>query len=229
MIDQIDLRLIDWIKTILGDVTVILTPPPPLAGESQGEGVSLYLLDLVSTPPASGAGLAPLQYSVRYLVSTWAADPSRAHLMLSNLAFAGLENHSLELIFEPLPAETWVSFGVAARPSFLLKTIVRKERIQPPTPLVEKLLVLNTVPAGSLYGLIRTKDGLPVVGARVEVPALSLSTASDARGRFSFSTLPAGRPAKLRVKAKGKQLEVEVGLPTSPVEPYVIEFDPRQI
>ena len=77
MIDQIDSRLRDWIVTVLGDVTISLRPP---GAETAGQGVSLYLLELVDDPPLRG------QQPAQYRLSFFSLDSARhAYTLLKQL------------------------------------------------------------------------------------------------------------------------------------------------
>jgi len=107
MIDQVDQDLVRWVQNILTDSKVSLTPPQP---SEAGEGVGLFLMDTVLTPPARGTKRPPLQITLRYLVTTWAESPEKAHRMFGELLFAALESSEFEV--ESKPPDVWKAFGV---------------------------------------------------------------------------------------------------------------------
>ncbi len=63
------------------------------------------------------------------------------------------------------------------------------------------------------------------MGARVELPALQLSTSTDSEGRFHFSAIPTAPPVKLLVvKAKGQELSVATERAVAAGEPLLIRL-----
>src|SRR4051812_17449817 len=104
MIDQLDTTLVRWAGKILGDINVTLTPPQPAVS---GQGVSLYLLEIVHMPVGRGLRLTPSQISLRYLITAWAEQPEEAHRMLGELVFAALAEKEFEVEQERLPLSAW--------------------------------------------------------------------------------------------------------------------------
>lgn len=220
MLEQTDQQLQQWIANVLGKVPVSLTVPG-----ADGAGINLYLLDLLPTPPPSTQRIAPLQFSARYLVSAWDDDPAVAHRQLGDLLLAALDDEEIEVDLEPIPAATWAAFGVAPRPAFFLRLLVRQSRPEPEVHYVRQPLRLQATPAVTLIGLVLGPEEIPIVGARVEVPSLNRSAMTDADGRFRFPGMPANGPAQLIVKARGRTLAVSVSGPTSEAEPALITLD----
>jgi hypothetical protein len=143
MIDQIDTRLHDWILTVLDDVTISLRPPD---AETTGQGVSLYLLELVDDPPLRGQQPPPLQLALRYLVTTWAAEPAAAHRLLGQLAFSAMTQPDLAVELQPPTAATWQALNARPQPAFILRVPLRQHRPQPTIPLVRAPLVIQVEP-----------------------------------------------------------------------------------
>jgi hypothetical protein len=227
LIDQTDTLLKDWVLQIVG--TVPVTFSLPIASQT-GQSISLYLWALApafaSALPAAGGRRPPLQIELRYLVTTWADDPQRAHQMLGDLVFAALDNSQFEVDLGPLPSETWLAFGVAPRPAFVLRVPVRLER--PETDkFVRAPLVMRAAPMTALHGRVVTPDGLPLPGLRVVVPSLQLSSLTDAQGEFRFPAVPIDSPIRqLHISGKGRDLDFTLEAPASADEPIVIHFDP---
>jgi len=222
MIDQVDGRLEDWIGTVLEGTNVSLAAP---SGTETGRGIGLYLMELMHTPPPRGARRPPLQISLRYLVTTWAEKSEEAHRMLGELVFAAMEHPEFEVERHPVPVTLWTALGVAPRPSFVLRLPLRLERPERIAPLVRVAPVVRKSPMASLHGLVRGPGDVPVMGARVELPALQLSTSTDSEGRFHFSAIPTAPPVKLLVvKAKGQELSVATERAVAAGEPLLIRL-----
>jgi hypothetical protein len=222
MIDQIDRRLAAWIGGILDQVDVSLAPPE--AAET-ARGVGLYLMELVQSPPARGTRRPPLMMTLRYLVTTKAAKPEDAHQMLGDLVVAALENSEFEVEQEPLPLALWTSLGIAPRPSFVLRVPFIHERPEKLAPLVRKPIVIKHLALRSLEGQILGPEDIPLMNARVELPALELFTTTDSKGRFHFSSVPAMPGARLlRVRAKGQEFSINTEQAGSEDDPLVIHL-----
>lgn len=206
MIDRTDRYLKEWVGAVANNAAVSLAVP---SNASDEPGVGLYLLDLVPVPPARGVQLPPLQIALRYLVTTHAPAPEEAHRLLGTLVFAALENPEFDVDLAPLPATVWAAFGVAPRPSFLVRVPLRHERPQPPVSPVRMPLVVKQARPQSLRGVVLGPGNQPIAGAQVELSALELSTRTDTSGRFGFTVVPAPPHAnRLRVRAKGQEVTV---------------------
>ncbi len=206
MIDQVDQALASWVQKTLKDLDVSIAPPQ---AAEKGEGVGLFLLETIPTPPARVGRRPPLQITIRYLVTTWAESPYEAHRMLGELLFAALSNENYEVESESPPINLWTALGVPPRPSFLLRVPLRRVRPEPTVPLVRSPLVIKAAPLQRLTGIVLGPEDTPIMNARVELPALHLYTETDADGRFQFAAVPPRtRPSALRVRAKGKEFSL---------------------
>lgn len=222
MIDEIDRRLSDWIGSILDQVEVSLAPP---GATKTTRSVGLYLVELVRIPATRGTRRPPLQITLRYLVTTQAPSPEEAHQMLGELIIAAFEDPELEVEQEPLPITMWTALGVAPRPSFVLRAPFRHERPEKIAPPVRRPLVIKQSPLRSLSGQVFGPEDIPIMDARVEVPALQAYTRTDSRGRFNFPAVPAEpRPKLLRVRAKGREFSINNEQAESDSEPLVIHL-----
>ena len=128
MIDQIAQRLQVWVGQALPETTVTIEPPGP---SRSGQGVSLYLFELVDDPPLRGSQRTPLQAAARFLVTTWAATTEEALRLLGDLLFAAMEKTEFQVELTPLPAATWATFGLTPQPSFVLRVPLQWARPQP--------------------------------------------------------------------------------------------------
>lgn len=222
MIQHVDQRLKDWIKTVLDSAEVSLAAPSDAA---TGRGIGLYLMELADTPPARGTRRPPLQLALHYLVTAWAETPEEAHRLLGELAFAAMDSAEYEVKLDPLPVAVWTALGVAPRPSFVLKVPVQKERVEKPAPLVRVPLAVQTVGREPLHGVVVGPRDTPVMGARVELPAHGLSTRTNSSGRFLFSAIPVEPRSKVvRVQARGREISLNVELAAGGRDPLTIHF-----
>lgn len=221
MIPEIDRQLTEWIANVVGDVTVSLLPP---LDQMEGSGVSLYLLQMSSTPPASTPHVAPLQFTLHYLVTTWSQAPETAHQILGELVLAALDNAEMEVDLSPLAPEMWLALRALPRPAFVLRMLVRQPRPDMGLHYVTQPLVLKVGPSVAFVGQVLGPEDVPIMGARVECAALNLSAITDRQGRFRFAAVPANLPLRLLVKAKRRQTQVVTG-PATDDQPFVIRVN----
>jgi hypothetical protein len=223
VIEGADVRLADWAGAVAGTgVEVALTAP---ANGRSGAGVSLFLMDMVSLQPMRGQRRAPLQLALRYLVTAWAGDPAAEHRLLGQLVAAAMQEEGFEVLLAPTSPETWLALGVAPRPAFVLQVPVRQLRPEPAVPRVRGPLVVQGVALAPLSGIVLGPGDVPVASARVEVPSANAAAETGPDGRFRFPNLPVEPRQKLvRVRARGRQLDVEIAQPEDS-SPVVIHFD----
>ncbi|MGK7872173.1 MAG: carboxypeptidase regulatory-like domain-containing protein [Xenococcaceae cyanobacterium] len=202
----LDQRLRKWVSTVLGEVQVSLAAPQDA---SEGKGVSLYLMDLLCQPPEHDSRQVKFKILLYYLVTTWAEEPEEAHRLLSELVFATLEVLEFEVQLEPVPISVWTAFQIKPRPSFRLCIALERILHQQAAPPVIVSPIIQSSPNTSLLGFVLAANELPLVGAKVELPALKLATRTNNEGQFRFANLPAtSAPKILKIKAKGREFEV---------------------
>jgi hypothetical protein len=144
--------------------------------------------------------------------------------MLGALVVAALENPEFEVEQEPLPLALWTSLGIAPRPSFVLRVPFRHDRPQKLAPPVRKPIIIKQLPLISFEGQVLGPEDIPLMDARVELPALELFTNTDSKGRFHFS-VPAMRGSRLlRVRAKGQEFSINTEQAGSDEDPLVIHL-----
>lgn len=210
MIDAIDRELLEWLNATAPKTSVSLAAPA--ADASDKPLVSCYLLALATAPPTRGlasGGPAPQQFALRYLISVSAATPEDAHRVLGPLVFAAMDRPGCEVELDMLPADLWLALGVAPRPAFMLRVPLRLARPKPTAGIVLHPIVINHSALRSLSGRLVGPGDVPLAGARLELPALHLSTCSDHRGHFTFPPIPADPlPKELMITARGRVLRV---------------------
>jgi hypothetical protein len=222
-VDQVDQFLEGWIRMVLGEVSITLTAP-----QVAQTGVNLYLLDLAHAPLARAVKeRPPHRIMLRYLVTAPGTDPHEMHRTLGELLFAALDFPGIEVETQPLPAAVWTALNLPPRPSLILRVPLLRERTERLVPLVRRPLIVKSAPMGSLSGFVRGPGDLAILGARVELPALNLFTATDGRGRFCFRKVPLEPPVKLlHVMAKGRTISVTVDRPEDAV---IIQLQENEI
>jgi hypothetical protein len=210
MFDEIDKRLENWAKDVSEgkDLEISFDAPAPPADKTS---LYLYLLDILPTPPGRGVRLPPLQITLRYLVVPQAKTPAEAHRLLGNLIISAMENAEFEVEKEPCPPELWRAFGIAPRPSFVLRVPFRHERKEQIAPPVRFPVTLQQAILESLQGRVSLNQ-IPLASAKVEIPLLKLYTQTDANGKFRFASLPSEPEDKvLLIRAKGREFSVSTG------------------
>lgn len=228
VIDSIDSQLQTWVQSVAADATVSFAPPS--AGDvDDTPRIHLYLLHIVpgltrTNLPASNA---VSELVLRYLVTVEAADPTAAHRLLGELAFAALENTDFDVESEPLPPSMWRAFGTPPQPALLLRVPLQRPRPQPEAPLVRQPLAVETASITALTGRIVGPDDVPLSGATVELPGLHLRQTTDPNGRFHFPTVPRTEQHSLRIRARGREMTVDVE-PSDPGQPVIIRFKPLE-
>jgi hypothetical protein len=221
VLQRADDEVTQWAASVVGDVRVTLGPP---ISASDYPVVCLHLLELADTPPARGVARAPLQVSVRYLVTTAAKDAWKAHELLGGLLFAAMERTDFETRLDGIPSALWTSSGVPPRGAFVVSLTVRVEQPARPTRFVKEPLLVKHTPFGPLEGLVLGPGDVPVADAFVRLPQLAASTRSDNRGRFRFAAFPFDVPTDVLVSAKASEFPFTIDSPPDS-EPVVLRLD----
>jgi len=224
MIDQIDERLKTWVQSVVGSVTVALTPPR----EAQADPVvHLYLMKMVPVLATPDASRLPRQVKLHYLVAVRAADPDQVHKLLGELILAALDSTDFDLDYEPLPPEIWLALGTELQPAFVIQVPFNRERPASTAQLVRVPMVTRATSVTSLQGIVVGPKDLPLAGVLVELPSLRQDQRTDSRGRFRFPTVPADPPTKLlHISGKGHELEINVEQGTDPLIIHLFEETP---
>ena len=152
----------------------------------------------------------------------------------------------LDVELEPVSSQLWSAFGIAPRPSFILRLPLPQEW---PIPQPEKAppVTQGLAPVAgelvSLYGLVQGPNDTPLASARVEMISLwdgpknpshlqevplttnytqlERAAYTDPQGRFTLPGIQAAPAAKtLLVRARGQEqifITQETGAPDAPV------------
>ena len=223
MADRPDDRVKTWVASVVEGVDVTLDPP---TAQHSGQGIGLYLLDLMQSSSISTVKPPPLQLTLRYLVTAWAEQSKMPINFSLRLFFAAMENTDFDVERNPPPVELWRAFGVKPRPAFLLRSPLLLERPKNTAKLVRQPVKVQVISCVAFYGRVLGPGDTPLSNCLVQIPALGLSTSSDRQGRFTFRSLPSSGMTRLVIKARGHELSVnsDQAFPDS-TSPMVIRFD----
>jgi hypothetical protein len=223
VIDTIDGQLQAWVTGIAPNTPVSFATPADMPPDG---GVNVYLFALADMPPSRNGKRAPLQFKLRYLVTTWSDDAQAAHRLLGELTLAAMEQPEWTVSFEALDSAFWTAMRVPPRPALVLDVPLRHERPEPPVKRVRAPLVMHAAPLTSLHGLLLGPDDIPLADARIEYPPLNESTFTDAQGHFRLPIGPPGAgPQALRVLTKGRDFEVALDVQELADDPLIIRVD----
>jgi hypothetical protein len=161
--------------------------------------------------------------SLRFLVCAWAAKPEQANEILLRLAFTAMEQDGWDLESEALPIQAWSAFGIAPRPSFVLRVPLVMQRADERAKRVRSIKVQGLAIA-ALQGSVLGPDDIPIAGATVGAPAFHRWATTDSHGRFVLTGLPQTAQSRLVVNAKGKRIEVSPEGESDPSKPLTIRL-----
>lgn len=227
MIDEIDRRLKSWIDEMLDEVEVSLDAP--VEGK-QGNGVNAYLLELSPKRSERTLKREPLQISLRYLLTTWAPSPEKAHRLLADLLFAAMNQSEFEVDIEPVTLDTWKVLGLRPRPAFYLTTPLRRDLPEEVVPRVAQPISVQMLPKAAFHGRVIGPGDQPLMGAQVELRSLNRTVYTDTHGRFVLSGVPADPTLKkIHVKAREWQTTVKVADMHGPEKPLIIHLGQTEV
>jgi hypothetical protein len=240
LIDLVDDGLVKWAQKTLGNsqgpgsIEISLGSPEKTCS---GQGVNLYLLALAENPPLQGARRAPLQFWLRYLVTTWAQTPEKAHAILGELLMAALDTPEFEIEIDSIPPAIWAGFGVPPRPAFIIRVPVRRDRAQHLAPLVREPLNVKWVKSIQLTGLVYGPEDSPLAGARIALmpdagdrpPALEYARLcptmlTNEQGMFSFHSVPVQSRYSVFIHIKDQELFISFDRPAQESTPLVLRW-----
>jgi hypothetical protein len=226
MSDSVDSLIKEWATSVHPGISLSLEAPTV---QKSGRGVSVYLMEVLHTPTHLTARPSPLELSLRYLVTSWGETPEEAHQLLSDLAFSALANRDFQVDLDAVPAAIWTAFGLPPLPSFVVRVPLRQARIAPSSKLVNQKLQISSTTVVQLHGVVLGPNDTPIADSSIEIPTMRLTARSDYRGRFHFSGVPLDGTKSLRVRARGRELNVECeGTFADEREPFVIHFTPLE-
>jgi len=221
MIDELDRRLAQWLRGVVGEVRISFAPP----GEPTAETVVwLSLVDVCRVALPRTVQRPPAQLHVRYLVTVTALDEIETHRLLGALAFAAMDPNPLGIDLEPAPLTTWRAFELPPRAGVVFRIPVRRERPEPVAPRVRERIHVHESQLTTLSGIVLGPNDIPVADARVGMPAVGVWTTSDSAGRFRLTGVPTSIPrSPIRVSARGVEAVAEDD-GTAPPHPLIIRL-----
>jgi hypothetical protein len=200
-------RLLAWLGRVAGaPARVGLPGPSEPDGSAQPassagpdlDGVVLWPLDVRPAVQTRSAGpREPYRFTIRYLVTASLRSLDR---VLADAVAHGEPEISLTAGDSAL----WSALGVPPRPALILDVpaqIAYAEQVAPPVlhPLRIDLIARRTL-AGTVVG----PGDVPIAAIRVDVLGTTLSTNTDAHGRFSLAGVPDTGEVRLRLVGRGR-------------------------
>ncbi len=223
MIDTVDVRLCDWVKTVIPDASVSLLPPGKI---ETYPCIGLYLLDLLNAPASHANRSIPLKFTLSYLITTWHEDPKSAHGLLGHLLVAASNHNDYEVDLKPVSPEIWRAFDVPPQPAFQLRAPLQIDRSEPLAKPVLSSVEITKRPLGSLTGLLVGPQDIPVVNAHIELMDCNAKTSTDNKGRFRFDSIPTDAQVKrLRIFTKGRTLMADTARQAVDSGPMLIRLN----
>ena len=223
MFDDVDRSLGEWVATVAEGADVSFDAP---GADVERATVRLDLLNLHNGVPTRRDQQANLEISLHYLVSVEAPDAQVAHRLLGKLVLAAQERSDFLVELRAVEPSLWAAFGVAPRPAFILQcpfTLERPVR----APRIRKPAEVRVSPVGDVNGVVLSRDDVPIVRARIELPDIGAVSYTDANGRFHFGAVPMQTTARpLRIVARGTELRISERV--RPDQPLVIRFEPQE-
>ena len=219
-------RLKSWVSSTLGEVDT--TFEAPSSKVEKRPRVFLYavgLEDLVYRHGTTG-GRAPQGFRFRYLITAGAPSPAMAHELLGELIFTAMDEADFDIELSGSDSCLWQQLGIPPRPAFFLFISVQRPREEVALPKVQEPPRLESSVSRPLTGRVVGPGEIPLMRARVELPALDQSTYTDADGRFRFPAVPKEPSAQeLIIHARGMVRTWSAEKPMDPKEPVLVYFE----
>ncbi len=226
VIDALDRRILEWISNLARPTGALLSSPSEMEGK---QGVSLHLMELVTSPPPRGVHRPPLSISLRYLITAWLEDAAQAHRLLGELMFAAMEEKEFEVEPTPPPLTLWRAVGVRPRRPLMLKVQLSKPRPERAAVRVRGKMSVRYGAMAPLHGRVFGPGRVPIMAATVTLPSFQLTARTDYSGRFLFAAVPKEPPVtEVRVNARGREVSMPVPARAGD-EPILIELNDSQI
>jgi hypothetical protein len=221
VIDDIDVALVSWARSIAGDADVRLGLPQADPGALT---VWLYLYGFADRPATRGPERAPHQAQANYLVIVGAPEPDAVHRTLGALLQGALDHEEWEVEWEPWSASDWQSAKLPRQPAFGISALVRMPRPEVVAKPVLHPLEVRGVALEDFEGVVVGPGDVPLVDVRIELAGKS--TRTDRDGRFRFCAMPETSPrCELHVSTKGREFSV-IAERAGSNQPVIIRLDP---
>ncbi|NUO61663.1 MAG: carboxypeptidase regulatory-like domain-containing protein [Hamadaea sp.] len=220
-------RLLDWLGRTAGVAARLSEPDAAIAadvvalrhdGDPHGGphpptgGVTVYLLEVRPARQTRGTGpREPYRFTVRFLVT----GPVRA---LDSVLTAAVHAGEPEILLTAGDPALWQALGVPPRPALIVDLPAVVGYAEQPAPPVLHKLKIEHVARRTLAGTVVGPGDVPLPAVRVEVLGTTLTTTTDARGRFTVAGVPDTGEVRLRLVGRGRTFVAAV----DPGEPDLI-------
>lgn len=224
MIDEIDLRLKEWIATVIdSNFQISFEHPGKLDNKPT---VSVYLYSLDNSMPTSVAREIPLQITLSYLLTVKSENQMESHQTLGKLLFAAKEQADFEVEFPALPTGYWQSFGTVPLPYFTIRLLLVKARNAEQVPRIIEPPRVDIGTLSNIEGIILGPNNIPISAAKITLEHTKTVSYTDNNGCFSIATNSASlKIFNCKIDAKGKQFSISVPVQKKQHKPITIHLD----
>jgi hypothetical protein len=205
MIEDVDARVREWLTSIADGAAISFALP---VADSEPLSIYAYLFDVDRPGNAPSGRTPPMVLRLKYLIAACGPDPVAAHALLGKIIAAADTDSQYTLEFGAAASAAWAALNLPVRASVVLSASASKDRSGTLAPFVRTARV-QTMSLEPLSGRVVAGNGVALVGAVVEVPALGKSATCDATGRFTLDGLSNALDLEFRVRVKGLEKTVQ--------------------
>lgn len=188
--DEATRNLCEWIASVVPDTPIDVRSP---SDASPHNGIALRLLSVRPLSAPRGQHLTQ-NLQLCYLVSVTLADVLAEHRALGELVFALADRTDYQLLSQDAATALRREISFPPCAAIMLSINLQRQKQTARIPPVRRPLVVQTSPVAAVEGIVVGPEDVPLMDARVEAPALNLSSLTDFKGRFR---LPAAPPTRL--------------------------------
>jgi hypothetical protein len=218
MIERGDANLLAWLKTVANDAAIGFDLPP--LATPAALAINAYLFEIDRQPTVTAPRSPMIEVRLSYLISV-AGETTAAHTLLGRLLESALASGQFEIELGAAVTATWARLARPPSASFIVRVPVTYDRGLPVAPRVTAPARVDTSAVQTIAGRVQSTNGMPLVGAVVQIAALGRSTLTALDGSFVLGAVPADTPVAVSAQAKGVSAIVE--LPAhAPPAPVVV-------
>lgn len=228
MIDEIDLRLKEWIATVIDNKYEVSFEHP---GRTDNKPtVSVYLYSMENSMPRSVGREIPLEISLCYLLTVQSENLQESHQKLGNLLFAAKSRSDFEVDFPCLPAAFWQAFGTPPLPHFSLRLPMIMVREIEQTPRIKTPPRIDLGSITNIKGFILGPSNHPIPGAKITLTDTKTFAYTNNSGLFSIAAdTKSAHELNCKIDAKGKQFSISVPMQKTQNAPITIHLDTLEV
>lgn len=224
MIDEIDLRLKDWIASVIdSNFQVSFEHPGKMENKPT---VSVYLYSLDNSMPTSIAREISFQITLSYLLTVQSENQMESHQTLGKLLFAANERTDFEVEFPDLPTGYWQSFGTEPLPYFIIRLLFVKARKAEQVPRIIEPPHIDIDTLTNIEGIVLGVNNQPITAAKITVDHTKTVTYTDRKGCFLIAADSKSlEKFNCKIDTQGKQFSISLPIQKTQHKPITIHLD----